>query len=127
MSAQIIERNGKPEWAVIPYEDYLQLVEQAEMLQDIRDYDATRAALEQGDEELIPSEVVYAILDGDHPIRVWREFRQMTQQELAERAGISVPYLSQLETGKRKGSLGVLNAIAEALKISIDDAAVNLR
>ena len=27
MSIQIIERDGKPEWAVIPYETYLQLIE----------------------------------------------------------------------------------------------------
>jgi DNA-binding XRE family transcriptional regulator len=121
MSTQIIERNGKPEWAVVPYEDYLQLLEKAEMLQDIRDYDTVKEALEQGSEELIPSQIVYAILDGDNPIRVWREYRGLLQQELAERVGISVPYLSQLERGKRKGSLEVLAAIAKALRVSLDD------
>jgi hypothetical protein len=39
-------------------------VQRAEMLQDVQDYDAVKAALEHGEEELIPSEVVYAILDG---------------------------------------------------------------
>jgi DNA-binding XRE family transcriptional regulator len=121
MSTQIIESNGKPEWAVIPYQDYLQLVEQAEMLQDIRDYDTLKEALEQGNEELVPSQIVYAILDGDHPIRVWREYRGLSQQELAERVGISVPYMSQLENGQRKGSLEVLTAIAKALRLSLDD------
>jgi DNA-binding XRE family transcriptional regulator len=124
MSTQIIQRNGKPEWAVIPYEIYLQLVEQAEMLQDVQDYDAVKAALEHGEEELIPSEVVYAILDGANPVKVWRDYRGMTQQELAEKAGISVPYLSQLETGKRKGSLGAMNAIAKALGVTLDDLVV---
>lgn len=121
MSMQIIERNGKPEWAVVPYNEYLQLIEQAEMLQDIYDFDAVKEALEKGDEELIPSQVVYAILDGSNPTRVWREFRGLSQQELAERAGISVPYLSQIEKGKRKGSLEVLSAVARALKVSLDD------
>lgn len=121
MSMQIIERNGKPEWAVVPYEDYLQLLERAEMLQDICDYDTVKEALEQGSEELIPSQIVYAILDGDNPIRVWREYRGLLQQELAERVGISVPYLSQLERGKRKGSLEVLAAIAKALRVSLYD------
>ncbi len=124
MSTQIIQRNGKPEWAVIPYEVYLQLVEQAEMLQDVQDYDAVKATLERGEEELIPSEVVYAILDGANPVKVWRDYRGMTQQELAEKAGISVPYLSQLETGKRKGSLGAMNAIAKALGVTLDDLVV---
>jgi DNA-binding XRE family transcriptional regulator len=118
---QIIERDGKPEWAVIPYEVYIQLVEQAEMLQDIRDYDAVKDALERGEEELIPSQIVYAIMDGSNPIKVWREYRGISQQAMAELAGISVPYLSQLETGKRKGSLVVLTAIAKALKVSLDD------
>lgn len=121
MSTQVIKRNGKPEWAVVPYEDYLQLIEQAEMLQDIRDYDTVTEALKQGSEELIPSDVVYAILDGGNPIRVWREYRGISQQELAEGVGISVPYLSQLETGKRKGSLDVLAAVANVLHITLDE------
>lgn len=118
---QLIERNGKPEWAVLPYEEYLHLVEQAEMLEDIRDYDAAKAAIERGEEELIPSEVVFAILDGENPIKVWREFRQLTQQQLAESAGISKPYLSQIETGKRRGTTEVLATIANALNVSIDE------
>ncbi|MBN1317737.1 MAG: helix-turn-helix transcriptional regulator [Anaerolineales bacterium] len=120
MTVQIIERNGNPEWAVIPYEDYIHLVEKTEMLDDIRDYDQAIAAIEQG-EELIPSQVVYAILDGENPIRVWREHRGMTQQQLSDAAGISKPYLSQIKTGKRTGSTETLTAIARALDLTVDD------
>ena len=35
MTVQVINRGNQPEWAVIPYETYLELVEQAEILQDI--------------------------------------------------------------------------------------------
>ena len=94
------------------------------MLKDVQDFDAIKTALERGEEELLPSEMVYAILDGANPVKVWRNFRKMTQQELAEKAGISVPYLSQLETGKRKGSLEALNAIARALGVALDDLVV---
>ena len=120
MSVQIIEKNGKPEWAVIPYEEYQRLVVEAEMLQDIQDYDAAKLALAEG-EELIPSEVTYALLDGANPLRVWREYRGLTQQQVATEAGISKSYLSQLESGQRKGSTEVLRALAQALKISLDD------
>jgi len=65
--------------------------------------------------------VVYAILDGGNPIKVWRKYRRLSQHETAENAGISVPYLSQLETNKRKGSLEVLSAIAKALKVSLEN------
>ena len=124
MSAQIIERDGKPEWAVLPYETYIELVEQAEMLQDMQDYDTVKAALARGEEELVPGEVAYALLNRESPIKVWRSYRGLTQPELAARADISVPYLSQLERGKRKGSLEVLNAIARVLNLSLDDLAM---
>lgn len=120
MTVQIIKQGNKPEWAVVPYDTYLQLVEKAEMLQDIQDYDSAKAALEREEDELIPSEVVNAILDGENPIKVWREFRGLSQHELADQVGISVPYLSQLETNRRKGSLEVLAGIANALNISLD-------
>jgi DNA-binding XRE family transcriptional regulator len=118
---QIIERDGKPEWAVLPYEEYLELIEQAELLEDIRDFDRINTGIENGKEELIPSEVVYAILDGENPIKVWREYRGQTQQQLADAAGISKPYLSQIETGKRTGTTDILSAIAKALDVSLDD------
>ncbi len=120
MTVQIIKREGKPEWAVIPYKEYLRLVEEAEMFQDIRDYDLAKEAIEQG-EELIPSEVTYAILDGKNPIRVWREYRGLTQKQLAEAAGISKPYLSQIETGRRAGTTKVLAAIAKVLDVTLED------
>ena len=43
------------------------------MARDVQDFDSAKAALERGDEELVPSEVVYALLDGENPIKVWRE------------------------------------------------------
>jgi DNA-binding XRE family transcriptional regulator len=120
---QIIERDGKPEWAILPYDDYLQLIEQAELLEDIRDFDAISAAIERGDEELIPAEVVNAILDGKNPVKVWREYRGLTQQQLADAAEISKPYISQIETRKRTGTTDVLSAIAKALDISLEQIA----
>ena len=120
---QIIERNGKPEWAVLPYEEYLKLIEQAELLEDIRDFDEINAAIKRGEEELIPAEVVHAILDGKSPIKVWGEYRGLTQQQLADMAGISKPYLLQLETGKRTGTTEVLSTIAEALDVSLEEVA----
>ncbi len=118
---QLILKEGQPEYAVLPYDVYLQLVEDAEMYQDIRDYDETLALIASGDEEMIPSHVTYALLDGENPVKVWREYRNMTQQALAEAAGISTSYLSQIETGKRVGKTAVLQAIAQALNLTLDD------
>jgi DNA-binding XRE family transcriptional regulator len=97
------------------------MVEQVEMLADIRDYDEAKTAIENGAEEIIPSEVVNTLMEGGNPVRIWREHRQMTQQELSEAAGISTPFLSQIETGKRAGSVKVLTKIAGTLNVAIED------
>jgi DNA-binding XRE family transcriptional regulator len=120
MSVQVIEKNGQIEWAVIPYPEYQKLLDAWEMLEDIRAYDEAKANIEAG-EELIPSKVAYALLDGKNPIRVWREYRGLTQQQVAEKAGISKPYLSQLESGKRNGTTDILKNIAQALHVSLDE------
>lgn len=88
--------------------------------QDIQEYDQAKARLAQGEEELIPAEVVNAFLDGENAFKVWREFRGLSQTELAEKAGISTPYLSQLETEKRQGSIEVVSTLAKILGISLD-------
>ena len=123
MTVQVIKQDGKPEWAVVPYQQYLELLEKAEMLQDVQDYDSTKMALEEGKEELLPESFVNELLEGANPVKLWREYRGLTQKKLADAVGISVPYLSQLETGKRKGSLKVLSAVANALGVTLDDIA----
>ena len=120
MNVQVIEKNGQIEWAVITYAEYQKMLDAVEMVEDIRAYDEAKAKLEAG-EEVIPSKVVYALLDGENPIRVWREYRGLTQQHLAEKAGISKPYLSQLESGKRNGTTDVLKTLAQALQVSLED------
>lgn len=120
MKTQIIRKDGKPEYAIIPYSDYLQLVENAEMLTDTRDYDSAKKALASGEEELIPAEVVDRLLDGDNPVRVWREFRRLTAVELANACGVTAAAISQIESGKRKPSVALLKKIAKTLKIDLD-------
>jgi DNA-binding XRE family transcriptional regulator len=120
MTVQVIKNKDELEWAVIPYNDYLTLIEKAEMLDDVDDYDRIQSAIIRGEEELIPSEIVDAILDGQTPIKVFREYRLLSQHELADKVGISVPYLSQIETQKRQGSIRVLTAIARALNVTLD-------
>lgn len=120
MNVQVIERDGVPEWAVVPYDEYERLVQAAEALAELRAYDEAKQRVADG-EELIPSTVTFALLDGENPIRVWRTYRKFTLQELSDKAGISKPYLSQLESGKRIGSTDVLRRIAEQLGIAVDD------
>ena len=53
-------------------------------------------------------------------IRQQRERSAMSLRKLAEAAGISNPYLSQIERGLRKPSAEILKSIARALSISAE-------
>src|ERR1700761_8330872 len=53
-------------------------------------------------------------------IRSQRELAQVSVRQLAEKAGVSNPYLSQIERGLRKPSADVLNQIAKALRVSAE-------
>ena len=53
-------------------------------------------------------------------IRTQREAAQVSMRQLAEKAGVSNPYLSQIERGLRKPSADVLNQIAKALRVSAE-------
>lgn len=53
-------------------------------------------------------------------IREQREAAQLSVRHLAKRAGVSNPYLSQIERGLRKPSAEILQSIASALRISAE-------
>jgi transcriptional regulator with XRE-family HTH domain len=53
-------------------------------------------------------------------IRAQREAAQVSVRQLAEKAGVSNPYLSQIERGLRKPSADVLQQIAKALRVSAE-------
>jgi transcriptional regulator with XRE-family HTH domain len=61
---------------------------------------------------------VSALGDLGEYIREQRMKAQVSLRQLAEQAGVSNPYLSQIERGLRKPSAEVLQQIAAALKIS---------
>lgn len=117
---QIINKNGQPEWAVIPFKDYQKLINDSEMLMDVKAYDDAKKAIAEG-EEIVPSEVTFRIIDGENPLKVWREYRKLTQKQLVDKVGVSKAYLSQIESRKRKGTIEVLSSIAIALDLTLED------
>lgn len=100
---------------------YEKLVEAAEDAADLRAIAQFERRLAAGEEEFVPSEMVDRILAGENRVRVWREHRGLSVSALAEKAGIAQPYLSQIETGKREGTLQTMKKIADALKLTVDD------
>jgi DNA-binding XRE family transcriptional regulator len=116
---QIIEKDGKPEYAVIPFEQWERLCAAAEDADDARAYDETRA--KAADQEPIPGDVVDRLLAGRNPVKVWREHRGLQQQALAEQIGVSKGYLSQIESGKKEGTVSLYRNLARALDVGLDE------
>ena len=91
--------------------------EAAEEAADLAAYEEARAR----DEEAFPLDVTERLVAGAHPIKVFREYRGMTQAELARQVRLSPMYISQIETGRRGGSTKALRRIAAALDIDLAD------
>jgi DNA-binding XRE family transcriptional regulator len=73
-----------------------------------------------GGAPLLPKDVVDRLGRSENPIRVLRQFREQTQAELSAGVGITQNYLSELETGKRKGPLELHQKIARFLGVPLD-------
>jgi transcriptional regulator with XRE-family HTH domain len=71
-------------------------------------------------EEKLSAVVSTAASDIGSFIRAQREAAQVSVRQLAQKAGVSNPYLSQIERGLRKPSADVLNQIAKALRVSAE-------
>ncbi len=118
---QIIQRDGRAEYAVVPIDEYRRLLELAEDAEDIRAADQAMRELKTGKDELVPGEVVDRLFDEDvHQLRVWREYRELTQDALAKQVGVGKAYISQIESGNKPGSVSVLKKIAAALSLDVD-------
>jgi len=114
---QIIEHDGKPAFAVVPIDLWERVREGIEDADAVAAYDRA-VAIDDG--FTIPRAVLRAELDGSHPLRAWREHRRMTLQALADAAGVSKPYVSQIEGGKRAGTAATLKKLAKVLRVPLD-------
>jgi DNA-binding XRE family transcriptional regulator len=119
MRIETITRKGR-EFAVIPMKDLRRLMEDAEMLADVRAYDAAKARLEDGEDELIPLEITERRLRGEAALRIWREHRKLTQERLAKKAKVSRALIAAVETKRRTGSVSTWKKLGAALNVGWD-------
>ena len=100
---QIIEQFGRPAFAVVPYEDWLELTHQP------------------SDEACIPHEVVgLQLKHGISLIAAWRRYRKITQAQLSKQLGISQPAVAQIEKEDNNVKLQTLKRLAEILDTSVE-------
>ena len=113
MNIQTLTLDGK-DFVILSREDYEDLV-------DVSEANKISERIRSGEEELVPSEIVNALIDGANPVRVWRNHRAITARELARRTELSAAYISEIETGKKDGSLSSMKKIATVLGVDLDD------
>jgi DNA-binding XRE family transcriptional regulator len=122
MRIEKITRNGR-DFAVLPMERLKKLIDDAEMLADIKAYDEAKARIERDNEELFPLELTERRLAGENTLKIWREYRGLTQEALAKASKVSRPMIAAVETGHKKGGIATLKKLAVALKVDLDDLA----
>lgn len=105
----------------IPRAEYRRLCAAEEDLADIRGALAVEARIDAGTEEFVPATVADRLMDGDLPLRVWREHRGLTQAALSRAAGVSRVQIVEIEAGRRTGSVFTLRRLADALRLDLDD------
>ena len=119
MNVHILEHEGKPAFVVLPFEEYQQLLDTLEDASDTETLTAFHTALCDGQEETFPAAVVDRLLAGEHPVRVLREHRGLTLQQVADAGGVTNSAISQIEQGKRDPSVSLLKKLAAVLRVDV--------
>ena len=100
----LLHIDGKP-YVLVPMQEYRKLTNKM-------DEDAAG-------QSALPDDVLNAIAAGaDHPVKIIRRFRKLTQVSLAEMADLSRAYLTEIETGRKQGSIRAMRQLADALRVN---------
>jgi DNA-binding XRE family transcriptional regulator len=100
MKYDLLHIQGKP-YVLVPLHDY-------------------RAMTGGKSEDNLPDDILDQLAARqDHPVKILRQHRGLTQAELAKESGLSRPYLTEIETGKKDGSLRAMKSLAEVLGVTV--------
>ena len=117
------KKTDKGEIAILPRKEYEALAAKAaeadEEIGSARLVARARKEITAG-APLIPKKFVDRIANGENALRVLREWRDMTQVYLSSKTGIGQGYISDLESGRRKGTTAALKKIAVAMNAPLD-------
>lgn len=101
MNVQVIERDGEPEYAVLPWAEY--------------------QALRQAAGKSVAAPATAPTADAPKPLSqltALREGKGLSRDELARAVGISPHYLGMIESGERQPDAAIQRALAWVLGIS---------
>jgi DNA-binding XRE family transcriptional regulator len=122
MRIEKITRRGK-EFAVLPMDELKRLMDDAEMLSDVKAFDTAKLRLARGEDEVIPLDITERRLAGESPVKIWRGYRGLTQEGLAKKSKVSRPMIAAIESGHKTGGIATLKKLAVALKVDLEHLA----
>lgn len=118
MITNFFTTEGGEELAIMPRAAYEALIDAADEAQDLIDVRARR------DEPTISHDLAVAVIKGEmHPVEAWRKERGLTQAQLAGKTGVRPATISDIESGKSQGRFDVMQRVAAALGLGLDDLA----
>jgi ribosome-binding protein aMBF1 (putative translation factor) len=117
------QKTPKGEVAILPRKDYEALVARAAEADEdsgtARLVARARKDIAAG-APLLPKEIVDRLANGESPVCVLREWRGFTQMYLSFKTNISQGHISDIESGRRTGTLSTLRTIASVLDVPLD-------
>ena len=116
---------SEAETITLPRSEYDALLDRLEDAEDALTVKNFRAKVEdQGwdaaTRDCVPVEVVERKLNGEHPVKAWREYRKLSLRALGERANLPASYISEIENYLKPGSYSAYLKIAHAMDLPID-------
>jgi DNA-binding XRE family transcriptional regulator len=96
-------------------------LEEYQELIDARDHAVAMRDVAAGAMPVLTEAEMEAYLASPSLLAFWRRQRGNSQSQLAGMAGISQPYLAQIEAGKRVGDVHLYARLAKALHVRIED------
>lgn len=104
----------------VPLKDFKRMERSLGALEEKADVKALDDAL-KNDDELIPGDVAKALVLEGSPVRTYRKYRGLTQEALGKMVGVTKTTISEVENGRKEGSLKLFKRLSEALGVDIDD------
>jgi hypothetical protein len=114
------QKTPRGEVAILPRKEYELLAAKA------AEADGTARVVSRAKKEiaggspLMPKDVVDRLANGENPLRVLREWRGETQMYLSFKTNLSQGYISDIENGRRVGTVEALRLIANVLSVPLD-------
>jgi hypothetical protein len=117
------QKTSRGEVAIVPRREYELLAAKAsEAEEDAGTARIVARARKEiaGGGPLLPKAVVDRLANGQNPVRILREWRDITQMHLSFKTNLSQGYISDIENGRRVGTVAALRLIANVLDVPLD-------